>query len=135
MVLFEIWKWCPDPARTKGWNNANLFWNQELFCAVGGVFRCRLDEHDGAIRTGAQTPSPALLVLEKSDEKLAIVDPATLKVVGRVPSGGAPHEMIASYVALGRDDAVAVIDLKTLEVTRKIATGNGSDGLAWAQGK
>ena len=47
-------------------------------------------------RATAQTPSPALLVLEKSDEKLAIVDPATLKVVARVPSGSAPHEIVAS---------------------------------------
>jgi len=33
----------------------------------------------------AQTPSPALLVWEK--ETHAIVDPATLKIVGRVPAG------------------------------------------------
>src|SRR5579872_4611577 len=50
----------------------------------------------GAIGACAQTPSPALLVLEKSDEKLAIVDPGSLKVMGRVPSGGAPHEVVAS---------------------------------------
>lgn len=44
----------------------------------------------------AQTPSPALLVLEKDDHMLAIVDPATLKVVGRVPAGEDPHEIVAS---------------------------------------
>src|SRR5215471_4639091 len=44
----------------------------------------------------AQTPSPALLVLEKSDKSLAIVDPATLKVVGRLPAGEDPHEIVAS---------------------------------------
>lgn len=44
----------------------------------------------------AQTPSPALLVLEKNDKSLAIVDPATLKVVGRVPAGQDPHEIVAS---------------------------------------
>lgn len=44
----------------------------------------------------AQTPSPALLVLEKSDKSLAIVDPATLKVVGRIPAGEDPHEIVAS---------------------------------------
>jgi YVTN family beta-propeller protein len=38
-------------------------------------------------------------------------------------------------VALSGDNAVAVIDLKTLEVTGKIATGNGPDGLAWVQRK
>jgi YVTN family beta-propeller protein len=44
----------------------------------------------------AQIPSPALLVLEKNDRSLAIVDPATLKVVGRVPAGEDPHEVVAS---------------------------------------
>ena len=44
----------------------------------------------------AQTPSPALLVLEKGDNILAIVDTATLKIVGRVPAGPDPHEIEAS---------------------------------------
>src|SRR2546429_9020005 len=44
----------------------------------------------------AQTPSPALLVLEKSDNMLAIVDPANLQIVARVPAGQDPHEIVAS---------------------------------------
>ncbi|HEX5242546.1 MAG TPA: cytochrome D1 domain-containing protein [Tepidisphaeraceae bacterium] len=42
------------------------------------------------------TPRAALLVLNKGDLTLAIVDPATLQVVARVPSGEDPHEVIAS---------------------------------------
>jgi YVTN family beta-propeller protein len=37
-----------------------------------------------------------------------------------------------AYVALAGDNAIAVIDLHTLEVSGKIATGQGPDGLAWA---
>jgi len=44
----------------------------------------------------AQTPSPALLVLEKDDRTLAIVDPGSLKIVGRVEAGDDPHEVVAS---------------------------------------
>ena len=44
----------------------------------------------------AQTPSPALLVLEKGDGSLAIVDPTSLKIVARVPAGTDPHEIVAS---------------------------------------
>ena len=44
----------------------------------------------------AQVPSPALLVLEKNDKSLAIVDPATLRVTGRIPAGEDPHEVVAS---------------------------------------
>ena len=50
----------------------------------------------GCSVAAAQSPSPALLVLEKNDKSLAIVDPSTLKVVGRVPAGEDPHEVVAS---------------------------------------
>jgi YVTN family beta-propeller protein len=42
----------------------------------------------------AQTPS--LLVLEKSDKSMAMVDSAILKIVARVPAGEDPHEIVAS---------------------------------------
>jgi YVTN family beta-propeller protein len=42
------------------------------------------------------TPSPALLVLEKDDHSLAIVDPTALKIIGRVDAGPDPHEVVAS---------------------------------------
>src|SRR5271166_1623350 len=45
---------------------------------------------------GQETPSPALLVLHKGDNAMAIVDPANGKVVGRVPVGQDPHELAVS---------------------------------------
>src|SRR5579859_2226765 len=42
------------------------------------------------------TPKTALLVLNKRDNSLAIIDPTTLKVVARVPAGPDPHEVVAS---------------------------------------
>lgn len=44
----------------------------------------------------AQVPSALLLVLEKDDRSLAIVDPDHLRVIGRVPAGEDPHEIVAS---------------------------------------
>jgi YVTN family beta-propeller protein len=41
----------------------------------------------------AQTPSPALLVLNKGPNEMAIVDPSAMKVVARVPVGEGPHEV------------------------------------------
>lgn len=102
----------------------------------------------GAISAGAQTPSPALLVLEKSDEKLAIVDPGSLKIVGRVPSGGAPHEVIASddgklaFISNYADQrgmlkTLSVIDLTTQKVLAPVDLGalRAPHGLAFADGK
>ncbi len=51
---------------------------------------------NSAAAGGAATPSPALLVLNKSENALAIVDPTTLEVVAKVPTGAVPHEVAAS---------------------------------------
>lgn len=84
-----------------------------------------------AARTFAQTSSPGrpaggavLLVLEKADRQLAIVDPVALKVVARVPAGPDPHE-----VAVSSDGRFAYIsnyggsdsDLHTISVVDLIA--------------
>jgi len=46
---------------------------------------------------GAESmPREALLVLAKTDQTLSIVDPATRKVLARMPSGPDPHEVVAS---------------------------------------
>jgi DNA-binding beta-propeller fold protein YncE len=37
-----------------------------------------------------------LLILSKNERMLSIVDPATLKIVGRIPAGPDPHEVVAS---------------------------------------
>jgi YVTN family beta-propeller protein len=92
------------------------------------------------------TPSKALLVLAKSDNTLAIVDPVSLKVVARMPSGPDPHEVIASadgkfaYVSNyggGAYNTITVIDLvaqKTLPVV-DLGPLRGPHGLAFAGGK
>lgn len=97
---------------------------------------------------GAQTPSPALLILEKSDSMLAIVDPSTLKIVGRVPAGPDPHEIEASpggklaYISnYGGSDSdlhtISVVDLVAQKALSPIDLGSlrSPHGLAFAGGK
>lgn len=101
-----------------------------------------------AVPASAQTPSPALLVLEKSDNSLAIVDPATLQIVARVPAGQDPHEIIAStdgrfaYISNygGPDSAlntISVVDLIAQKALPPINLGalRSPHGLAFAAGK
>ncbi|HEX8127485.1 MAG TPA: hypothetical protein VF527_00050 [Pyrinomonadaceae bacterium] len=91
----------------------------------------------------AQTPAatvsaPAgeavLLVLNKADNTLAIVDPSALKVVARVPVGEGPHEVVASadgrtaYVGNYGTQAVigsslSVIDIAARRETKRIDLG------------
>lgn len=71
-------------------------------------------------RVTAQTPKETLLALSKRDHTVAIIDPATLKVLAKAPVGEDPHEVIAStdgktaYVSNyggGAYNTLAVIDL------------------------
>ncbi|MGC1382536.1 MAG: YncE family protein [Candidatus Acidiferrales bacterium] len=54
------------------------------------------DTNASATQSSGPTPSPALLVLNKSANELAIVDPFTKQVVARIPTGNGPHEIAAS---------------------------------------
>jgi len=50
-----------------------------------------------AAKSNAQsTPKQALLALSKANHTLAIVDPATLKIIAKIPVGEDPHEVVAS---------------------------------------
>ena len=92
------------------------------------------------------TPPTALLVLSKQDHTLAIVDPATLHVLARVPVGEDPHEVVASadgrdaYVTnygFGRFHTITVIDLIGQKQKSVIDLGalRGPHGLDFVQGK
>ena len=94
----------------------------------------------------AETPRPALLVLSKSAHTLAIVDPQTLHVVARMPSGPDPHEVIASedgktaYISNyggGAYNTLTVVDLVVQKTTGAIDLGalRGPHGLEAAGGK
>jgi DNA-binding beta-propeller fold protein YncE len=50
----------------------------------------------GVVLCGQQPQQGRLLVLSKGDLTLSVVDPMTLTVVGKVPSGPDPHEVAAS---------------------------------------
>ena len=50
----------------------------------------------GVALEAQSAPDGRLLVLSKADLMLSVIDPATLKVIGRVPSGPDPHEVAAS---------------------------------------
>jgi DNA-binding beta-propeller fold protein YncE len=92
------------------------------------------------------TPLRCLLALSKRNHTLAIVNPATLEVIARLPVGPDPHEVIASsdgtkaYVSIygfGRYHALSVLDLVAQKALPDIDTGalNGPHGLAFVGDK
>jgi YVTN family beta-propeller protein len=81
------------------------------------------------------------LVLVSSGPNLVVLDAATREVVKRIQVGHQGHGAggvlvepsgARAFVSCGPDNYVAVIDLRTLEMTGQIAAGNSPDGLAWA---
>ena len=85
------------------------------------------------------TPNGKLVFISSlGGTAVAILDSATRKEVKRVEigHGAAGIEMqpdgSRAYVACTPDNYVAVIDLKTLEVSGRIDAGPQPDGLAWA---
>jgi DNA-binding beta-propeller fold protein YncE len=89
-----------------------------------------------------------LLVLAKSDHTVSIVDPATMQVLGRMPSGPDPHEIVAddqgrlAYISNyggpgGAYNTISVVDLVEKKALAPIDLGllRGAHGLAFAGGK
>lgn len=97
----------------------------------------------------AQTaPAGRLLVLSKGDLMLSVIDPATLTIIGRVPSGPDPHEVAASadgrtaYIsnygtAKGGFNTLTVADLVTFTNKPAVDLGplRGPHGMTAAGGK
>jgi YVTN family beta-propeller protein len=96
----------------------------------------------------ADTPARALLVLEKAQNTLVIVDPSSLEIVARVPAGNDPHEVAVSddgktaYVSnygggSGGYNTVSVIDLVAQKALTPIDLGalRAPHGLSVAGGK
>jgi len=77
------------------------------------------------------------LVSDIDTGELVVVDTAARKDVKHIPLGRAPEGILIppdggrAFVAVNGDNHVAVVDLKTWTVTKKLQTGTGPDGMAW----
>src|SRR5256885_15941820 len=98
--------------------------------------------------TSAQSSSSRLLVLNKDNADMAIVDPGSGKVLGRVPVGQGPHELVTStdgkiaYASnYGTGPApghtISMIDIAAQKELRRIdvAPLSRPHGLEFANGK
>src|SRR5277367_6160322 len=114
------------------------------FVAILTVMLCAPFSHP---QSPSPTPSPALLVLNKAENSLAIVDPTTQKVVVRIPTGEGPHEIAASsdgklavvtnYGAKTPGHSLSVIDLITQKEIHRVDLGplGRPHGILFADGK
>src|SRR5476649_1160614 len=77
------------------------------------------------------------LVSDIDTGEVVVLDAPARKVIAHISVGKSPEGILmpasggVAYVAVNGDHFIAVIDLKTWQVTKKISTGNGPDGMAW----
>jgi YVTN family beta-propeller protein len=81
-----------------------------------------------------KTATGSLLVLNKADNTLVVVDGATLKVVATVPTGEGPHEMtvsddgklafVAHYGAQQHGHSLCVVDIAARKEIRRVELGS-----------
>jgi len=93
----------------------------------------------GANRLKFTLDGKRVLISTLGGPDVTVLDAATRREVKRIPVGrGAAGILmqpdgLRAFVACTPDDYVAIIDLKSMEVTGKIDAGKGPDGLAWAK--
>jgi YVTN family beta-propeller protein len=94
-----------------------------------------------------QSSAPALLILNKTDATLVIVDPATNQIRATIPTGDGPHEVVTStdgklafvsnYGGTTGGRTISVIDLATRKELRRVDVSplTRPHGLAFHAGK
>jgi YVTN family beta-propeller protein len=79
-----------------------------------------------------------VFISDLGGRELVVVGTTTRKEAKRIALGGGAAGILMqpdgsrAYVAVGSENGVTLIDLKTLEKTGHIETGPGPDGLGWA---
>ena len=77
------------------------------------------------------------LVSDIDTGEVVVLDAPGRKVIAHIAVGKSPEGILMpetgghAYVAVNGDNVIAVVDLKTWQVTKKIQTGMGPDGMAW----
>ncbi|MGA3045335.1 MAG: cytochrome D1 domain-containing protein [Terracidiphilus sp.] len=90
--------------------------------------------------TAATLDGRFLLVTIPSKNKVAVVDLQSMKVVRSIDTPSDPEELLMqpggklAWISSVASHTESELDLTTWQITRKIETGKGTDGIAWAAG-
>ncbi|MEO8597857.1 MAG: YncE family protein [Candidatus Solibacter sp.] len=79
-----------------------------------------------------------VLISDMSGGELIVLDAAARKEIQRIKIGTSPEGILmakdgsVAYVCTSGDNRIAILDLKTLQVTGHLVTGKSPDGMAWS---
>jgi DNA-binding beta-propeller fold protein YncE len=78
----------------------------------------------------AQTAKPVLAALNKAENTLTLIDPISMKVMAKVPTGDGPHEValsadgktafVANYGAQTPGNSISVVDIASAKEIRRV---------------
>src|SRR5580765_188969 len=103
--------------------------------AVSLAFASLLASPTRTVAQGA-TPERFLIASDEPGDRLVMLSAASGEVAATIPVGGRPRGMALSpdgrrvFVALGKDDAVAVVDLASRHIVRRLAVGKDPEQVA-----
>lgn len=81
---------------------------------------------------------PSIASEKSAPPNLAVLDAVTRKEIKKISLGGGSAGILMepggkrAFVAVSMQNKIAVLDLKTWQVTGEIGTGKGPDGMAWS---
>jgi YVTN family beta-propeller protein len=94
---------------------------------------------DVAYGTAVTPDGKWLLITQMATSKVVVLDLATMKIAKTFDVLPTPQEIIVrpdnkrAYISCDKSAKIAVLNLETWRIDTPIATGNGTDGLAWAK--
>ena len=94
-----------------------------------------------AYGTATTNDGKFVLATIPKENKLAIIDIASMKVVRTIDTPADPEEVLAqpgnksAWISSVASHTESELDLTTWQITKKIETGKGTDGIAWAAGR
>jgi YVTN family beta-propeller protein len=132
--------WSPDGSQV--WTAHSRDGGVSIIDARSNKVSETLDLHTRRSNRLKFTPdSKHVLISDLDAGELVVLDAGSRKAIKRLKLGRAPSGILiapdgsTAYVAVSGDNKIAVVDLKTLEVTSSIPTGAGPDGMAWVAGR
>ena len=79
-----------------------------------------------------------VLISDLDGNEVVVLDTSSRKEIKRIKMGRTPEGILMAkdgsraYVAEAGENRIAIVDLKTMEVTGHLTTGDGPDGMAWS---
>jgi len=128
-----------SPNGREVWSASSRDGSVVVIDAASGSVTARIDAGTKRSNRIKLTPDAKFALISDIDTgELVVVDAPARNVARRIPVGKQPEGVLIApdgsraFVAVNGDNKIAVVDLKTWQVTKTFSPGISPDGMAWA---